>query len=111
MSPVVTIIVAVVGSSALTSFVQFLINRRDDKKSRLNTLEKQLKKLETDSVRLQLLVLMALEPQEKQEILKVAEHYFHELKGNWYMTPIFNKWLVNNNVAKPEWLSTETNIK
>lgn len=111
MTSLVAIIVAVLGSSALTSFIQFLINRRDNKKGRLASFEKQLKKLEKDSVRLQLLVLMALEPYEKQEILKLAEHYFHELNGNWYMTPIFNKWLVTHKIAEPEWLSTDENSK
>ena len=35
--------------------------------------------------------------------MTIAEHYFKKLDGNWYMTSIFNKWLVDTDTAKPDW--------
>ena len=51
-------------------------------------------------------------PEEKTEIMKLAEHYFKPksqggLEGDWYMTGIFNKWLTDNNIGKPEWFNSD----
>ena len=57
-----TIILAVLGSTALSSLIQFLIKRWDDKhnvKDKLITLEK-------DTLRTQMLLLILLKPEEKQ---------------------------------------------
>lgn len=61
-------------------------------------------KLEKDSVRTQLLLLMSDYPDNKQEILEVAEHYFKDIGGNWYMTAMFNTWIEDHDIARPEWL-------
>ena len=94
-----TIIASVLASNALFAFIQFLISRHDTKKS----IKDKLSLLEKDTLRTQLLLMILMKPDEKQEILTVGEHYFKVLKGNWYMTSIFNKWLEDNKVAKPEW--------
>ena len=52
-------------------------------------------------------MLVLLKPEEEQEILMVAEHYFKDLAGDWYMTGIFNKWLVDYDVAFPEWFNNK----
>jgi len=105
-----TILIAVI--SAMTSggvlgFIQFLIKRKDDKEQRAE--EKQdddikgtLKKLEKDGLRTQLLLLLLLQPDEETEILKIAQHYFVKLKGNWYMTSMFSKWCKTRDL-RPEW--------
>ena len=54
-------------------------------------------------MRSQLLMMIADYPEENTEILKLAEHYFSDLHGNWTATAIFNKWLERCEVAKPEW--------
>ena len=98
-----TIILAVLGSTALSSLIQFLIKRWDDKhnvKDKLITLEK-------DTLRTQMLLLILIKPDEKQELLTIGEHYFSKLKGDWYMTSIFNKWLESSGTAKPEWFEGE----
>ena len=98
-----TIILAVLGSTALSSLIQFLIKRWDDKhnvKDKLTTLEK-------DTLRTQMLLLILIKPEEKQEILTIGEHYFGKLKGDWYMTSIFNKWLESTGTAEPEWFEGE----
>ena len=98
-----TIILAVLGSTALSSLIQFLIKRWDDKhnvKDKLITLEK-------DVLRTQMLLLILLKPEEKQEILTIAEHYFKDLNGNWYISSIFNTWLEETNTQEPLWFEGE----
>ncbi len=105
-STIVTIICAVLASNALFGFIQFAITRKDTKKNyegRLKSFDKALKLLEKDILRTQLLVLIVLKPEESQEILTIAEHYFKDLNGNWYMTSIFNKWLIDQDIASPDW--------
>ena len=90
-----TIIVSVLASNALFAFLQFLITRQDTKKN----IKGKLNVLEKDVLRTQLLLLILMKPEEQQEILTIAEHYFAKppegLGGNWYMTSIFNKWLTD----------------
>lgn len=111
------IAIAILGSSALTALVTGifgLINNsmaaeRDAKQKKiertegLETLTRKLNKLEKDSVRTQLLLLMSDYSGNQQEILEVAQHYFADCKGNWYMTSMFSRWLTDNNVGQPEW--------
>lgn len=105
MNATATIIVAVLTSNGLFAILQFLITRHDQKKN----VKGRLDRLEKDGLRTQLLLLLLLRPQEEQEILTIGEHYFHVLKGNWYMTSMFNKWLEQNKVAKPEWFKEGKN--
>lgn len=93
------IVLAVIGSNALFSFLQFAISRHDTKKN----IKGKLRTLEKDTLRTQLLLLILLKSGETQEILTIAEHYFKDLNGNWYMTSIFNKWLKEKDIAEPEW--------
>ena len=104
---IITIITAVIASQAVFGFIQFLITRRDTKKNvygKLNTLEK-------DVLRTQLLLLILMRPEEEQEIMTIAEHYFSKppkgLDGNWYMTSIFNKWLSVCEIAEPDWFDND----
>lgn len=104
---IITIVSAVLASNALFAFIQFLITRKDNRKdinSKLTTLEK-------DVLRTQLLLLILMQPSEQQEILTIAEHYFSKppkgLNGNWYMTSIFNKWLINQDIASPDWFENK----
>lgn len=102
-----TIVLAVLGSTALSSLIQFLIKRYDDKKNSKENVEEKLSILEKDTLRTQMLLLILMKPEEEQEILTIGEHYFKELKGNWYMTSIFNKWLKDTNTAEPEWFEKD----
>ena len=94
-----TIVLAVIGSNALFAFIQFLITRHDTKKS----IKGKLIVLEKDVLRTQLLLLILLKDEERQEILTIAEHYFKDLHGDWYMTSIFYKWLSSKKIAEPDW--------
>lgn len=100
------ILIAVLTGGNFLLFIKFLIERYDRKqeqKKKDGDLKNEVLTLKKDGIRTQLLMLILLQPSETTEILRVAEYYFVTLKGNWYMTSIFNKWLVKENVAKPEW--------
>ncbi len=106
------ILLGILGGGNLILFIKFLIERHDRKKERAEDqdaegLKKRLTVLERDGLRTQLLLLILLKPTEQTEILRIAEHYFKNLKGNWYMTSIFNKWLEDIGVAEPDWFDTE----
>lgn len=113
------IILAIIGSGIITAIISevfALVRKSMDKKSGLskeldelkteiNDLKKKGSKNELDSVRLQMLVMMADYPNDTSEIMRIAEHYFKDLKGNWYLTSMFNRWLEENGIAKPEWFN------
>ena len=102
-----TIFLAVLGSTALSSLIQFLIKRHDDKKNAKTNVKEKLAALEKDVLRTQMLLLILMKPEEQKEILTIGEHYFKTLKGDWYMTSIFNKWLKASNIAEPEWFEKD----
>ena len=104
MSTAVEIIIAVIGSTAVATLIQFFVNRHDNK---VNIGEK-LKLLEKDGLRTQLLLLILLCPDEEREILTIGEKYFGKLHGNWVATPIFNKWCEERDL-NPEWFDKEEN--
>lgn len=123
MSPIaITIICSVLGSAGLFSFITFLIKRHDARSSEIEELKDeireefskqqdamqelndQIKRSERDSVRTQLLVLMADYSDDTSELMHCAEHYFKDLEGNWYATPLFVKFLREKGIAAPEWL-------
>lgn len=99
----ISIVLAVLASNAFFAFVQFLITRHDTKKN----IKGKLLLLEKDGLRTQLLLLILIKPEDQHEILTLAEHYFADLKGDWYMTSIFNKWLIASKIAEPEWFDVE----
>lgn len=105
---VTTILIAVFASNGFFALVQFLITRWDTKKN----VGGRLTHLEKDGLRTQLLLLLLLMPEEKKEILTIAQYYFTDppkgLGGNWYMTSLFDKWVVTHNDGmKPEWFKKD----
>lgn len=89
--------------------------KNDDKEKRIEALENciallqaSLGKSERDNCRIQMLIMMTHYPHETSQIMKLAQHYFGDLHGDWYMTGVFNKWLVDNNIGKPEWFNPES---
>ncbi len=60
--------------------------------NKLDTIIKKVDTAEENATRSQLLTLMSDYPNNESEILKVAQYYFQDLKGDWYMTGLFTKW-------------------
>ena len=105
-----TIVIAIISSSALAALISGIFNLVISRKGKLTEIEKELKELdaraqtaEKDELRTQLLLLFSDYPTETREILTLAKHYFNDLKGDWYLTTLFCKWLEDNNIANPEW--------
>ena len=112
------IILAVIGCGILNVIATAIINALANRNKRLKELEDKMDKnnermdkieerqvtSEKDALRTQLLVLLSDYPDNTEGIMEVARHYFVVLKGNWYMTALFNNWLEKNGIAKPEWL-------
>lgn len=98
-----SIVLGFVGSAGVFGFVEFLIRRHDEKKGLFKALFKRMDKIEKDSVRTQLLLLISDYPNEKQQIMMLAEYYFVTLKSNWYLTGIFQSYLDKNNIPIPKW--------
>lgn len=116
MKEIAIAIIAGVFSGGIFSFVQFLIQRTDGRKEwrkgvdeRLDKIEEQQKKdskkTEKDNLRMQLLFLMYVIPENKEEILQLADYYFRVLKADFYLTPLFQKWLIEHNMEIPAWFS------
>lgn len=104
------IILAAFASTGFFGLIQFLVKRHDDRNGKvkqltdsIDGLKKKIDIQERDSCRTQLLLLMAIFPDNVDEILKIAEHYFKDLKANWYMSTLFVRWCRKNNIELPEW--------
>ena len=95
---ITTIVLAILASNGFFALLQFLITRWDTRKN----FKGKLERLEKDGLRTQLLLLLLMQPDEETEILKLAQHYFVKLKGNWYMTSVFSKWCKSRGL-RPEW--------
>ena len=59
---------------------------------RIDAMTADMRSIELNTTRTQLLTLMTAYPDDESEILKVAEYYFNDLNGDWYMTPLFARW-------------------
>lgn len=108
-----TIVIAVIGSGALSTLISAIVQAIANRKSRLAAIEKKLGEIEKnqqtaekDALRTQLLMMIASYPEERTDILRLAEYYFHKLEGNWIAKAIFCKWLEEYcDGVKPEWFN------
>ena len=75
----------------------------DSLDGKITKVQSEQVKSEKDALRTQLLVMFADYSEDKSQILELAHRYFAELDGDWYLTPIFCKWLEDNSIGKPEW--------
>ena len=95
-----TIILAIIGSGALSTLISAIITAVSNRKGRLSKIEEKVDKIseaqkvaEKDALRTQLIMMIASYPNENTDILRLAEYYFDGLHGNWTATAIFNRWL------------------
>lgn len=85
------------------------IEMKKDSNEKIENLSKCLHKVleisedtRKDTLRIQLMMLMKEQEDNIDTILKVAETYFVELQGDWYMTSEFNKWAKRHEVTIPD---------
>lgn len=99
------IISIIIGGLGIGSLITFFVTRHDTKKG----LENKLYKVEKDSVRTQILLMMYnYTDADKEELLTCAEYYFKKrseggLEGDWYLTDMFKRFLEQHNIKQPNW--------
>lgn len=105
------IVLAVLGSTGLFTFIQFLISRHDRKKGVIAEMAKDIKELKAfnqeerlDLLRIQLMTLIHIHPENVVEIMEVAEEYFMKHHGNWYMSSLFREYLESRDMDIPLWM-------
>ena len=104
------LIAIVLGSEAVTVIITAIITAISNRKSKLKTIEtelanidKKLGKSEKDALRTQLLLMISDYPEEKAEIMTLAQHYFGGLHGNWYLSTLFDQWMKKHGITAPSW--------
>ena len=73
-------------------------NINADTNKKLDDISDKIDSIELNSTRNQLLTLMSNYPDNESEIMKVAEYYFRDLGGDWYMTELFSQWSSSHGV-------------
>ena len=82
-----------------------------------NDLKKELKEcmvdnrkmmldIRKDTLRIQLSRYIEGQPENIDTIIKIAEEYFCNMKGDWYMTSEFRKWAKAHDIEVPQIITT-----
>ena len=108
------IVYAIIGSGALSALISGLFGYFQAKKSKQDEITEKLDEImaaqaiaEKDALRTQLLVMITEFPQEQSDILRLAQHYFETLHGNWVLTDIFLHWCDEYQISLPAWARDE----
>lgn len=113
-----TIVLALISSGVLstliTAFFQYLALKKSQKtglESKVDDIieeQKQIinaqKKHEGDIVRVELKLMISDFPDKEDDILRLGQHYFRDLSGNWVMQNVFRQWLDDRGIDPPIWL-------
>lgn len=67
---------------------------------------KALQEIRKDTLRIQLSQYIKDQPDNIDTILKIAEEYFVNLHGDWYMTSEFKKWAKAHEIEVPQIITT-----
>lgn len=84
--------VGVIGAALLGAGTWLATQINKGTNEKLDTIIQKVDSAEENATRSQLLTLMSDYPDNESEILKVAQYYFKDLNGDWYMTSLFSKW-------------------
>lgn len=115
------IVIAIIGSGTLgiliTKIFDLISERnklKEKQKEDQENVHKELAEIkaavklnEKDNLRTQLMVMIKDYPYETSDILRLGEHYFKVLNGNWVLTDIFASWAAGQGVILPSWFSGE----
>lgn len=116
-----TLIVGVLSSASLVALINGLFQRKRDKESKSTGLESKVdtlvedqmkmmkaqKKQEGDIIRVELKLMISSFPEKEEDILRLAEHYFKDLHGNWVMATTFKQWLDERGLEIPQWYNED----
>lgn len=115
------ILIAIIGSGTLgiliTKIFDLISERnklKEKQKEDQENVHKELAEIkaavklnEKDNLRTQLMVMIKDYPYETTDILRLGEHYFKDLNGNWVLTDIFGSWAAGQGVIVPTWFPKE----
>lgn len=90
-----------------TKLAPLIQDREEAKKERMQ-LGEELREIRLDTTRTQLIMLMEHQPSNYDTILKIAERYFIELRGDWYCTSLFKDWARAQGISVPEHIEKAT---
>lgn len=115
---IIAIVATVGGLSGLVSAVSAVVfkilelrkaKRGDTLEAKLQPLfdkldrqDEELHEIRLDTTRTQLIMLMEHQPHNYDTIIKIAERYFCQLHGDWYLTSLFKEWAKRENIQIPE---------
>lgn len=116
-----TIVLALISSGVLSTLITALFQYMATKRSQRDGLESKVdtlvsdqskmmaaqKKQEGDILRVELRLMISDFPDKEDDILRLAEHYFKDLRANWVMASVFNQWLESRKLPKPPWFINE----
>lgn len=114
---IVTLVVGVLSSASLVALINGIFQRKRDKESKSTGLESKVdtlvedqakvmkaqKKQEGDIIRVELKLMISSFPEKEEDILRLAQHYFCDLHGNWVMATTFKQWLDERGIEIPQW--------
>lgn len=107
----IQLLIAIATSQAIFSFFQFLISHHDKKKGVIAEMRNDIKELKKankeerqDLLRIQLMTLIHIHPEDVSDVMSVAEDYFVKHAGDWYMSSIFRQYLDENKIEHPIWM-------
>lgn len=112
-----TIIIAIISSGVLSIIITEIFGLIKAKKSKKDGVEAKLEALaqeqkeirglikqqEKDALRTELKLMISDFPDEETDILRLSEHYFKVLDGNWTMANIFVNWCKSRGIELPPW--------
>lgn len=117
LESIVSLIIGVFGvvlGSGTTGLIIFLIQRKDSKANqfgeilnRLDAIENIQREQQLSELRTELSIHLLHHKRDRITIMRIAEKYFKDLKGDFYMTSKFNEWLRKMHMPKPEWFNPE----
>lgn len=84
--------VGIIGAAIMSIGSWIVTKITAETNEKLDTIIEKVDSVELNSTRSQLLTLIADYPDNESEILKVAQYYFRDLGGDWYMTGLFIEW-------------------
>lgn len=76
-------------------------------KSSMSNIQRQLALQEKDNLRTQILLMITDFPDEITDILRLGQHYFNDLNGNWVLTAAFRDWASKKKIDLPNWFPKE----
>lgn len=114
-----TIVIAIISSGLLSVIITEIFAAVKDRKSKKDGVEAKIDEIvaeqkairadlhrqEKDNIRTELKLMISDFPEEESDILRLAQHYFSDLQGNWTMSNIFTEWCRKSGIDLPNWVN------